>query len=75
MEFIGAARRFIRAAGNRVATADEYELRTLLSLQADLDNAIHNGVQGIKASGRSWAYIALATGNTREAAYQKWGKK
>lgn len=74
--FLAAARRFITAAGRRVAdTGDEIELAELLTLQADLDAAILTAVQGIKARGHSWAYIAAATGKTREAAYQKWGKK
>lgn len=75
LEFIGAVRRFLRAAGSRVATADEYELRALLELQNDLDQAIATAVAGQRSIGRSWAYIALATGASREAAYQRWGKK
>lgn len=75
LDFIGAVRRMLRAAAVRVADADEYELAALLALQADLDAAILQAVQGQRALGRSWAYIALATGRTREAAYQKWGTK
>ena len=73
--FIAAARRFIAAAGRRVAEGDEVDLAELLSLQADLDAAIQHAVDGIKAQGHSWAYVAAATGKTREAAYLKWGKK
>lgn len=73
--FIAAARRFIAAAGRRAADGDEVELAELLSLQADLDAAILHAVTGIRDRGQSWAYIAQATGKSREAAYQKWGKK
>lgn len=73
--FIAAARRFIRAAGRRAGEGDEVELAELLSLQTDLDAAFQAAVDGIRARGFSWAYIALATGKSREAAYQKWGKK
>lgn len=73
--FIAAARRFIAAAGRRAADGDEVELAELLSLQVDLDAAFQAAVDGIRARGNSWAYIAQATGKTREAAYQKWGKK
>ena len=73
--FITAARRSIAAAGRRVADGDEVGLAELLSLQGDLNAAIQAAVDGIKAQGQSWAYIAAATGKTREAAYQKWGKK
>jgi hypothetical protein len=75
IEFIGAVRRMLRAAATRVAQADEYELRALLDLQHELDAAIATAVAGQRSIGRSWAYIALATGTTREAAYQRWGKK
>lgn len=73
--FIAAARRFIAAAGRRVADGDEVDLAELLSLQDDLTAAIQTAVDGIRAQGHSWAYIAAATSKTREAAYQKWGKK
>lgn len=72
-DYLGAARRFIRAAGRRVADADEHELAALLDLQHDLDAAIADAVTGQKTR-KSWAQIALGTGTTREAAYQRWGK-
>lgn len=75
MEFIGAVRRFLRAASRRVAEADEHELAALVALQSDLDSAISNAVRGQRAIGRSWAHIGMATGMTRQAAYKRWGKK
>lgn len=75
MDYIGAATRFIRAAGRRVGECDEPELAALLALRNDLDDAITDAVHGQRARGASWAQIALATGATREAAYQRWGKK
>lgn len=73
--FIGAARRFIRAAGKRVGEGDEPELAQLLALQGVLDSAIAEAVAGQRSHGKSWASIALGTGTSREAAYQRWGKK
>lgn len=73
MDYLGAARRFIRAAGRRVADADEYELAELLALRTVLDDTIAEAVRGQKTR-KSWAAIAFATGTSREAAYQKWGK-
>lgn len=75
MEYLGAARRFIRAAGRRVGDSDEYELTELLALQGVLDESIADAVRRQKAGGKSWAQIALGTGTTREAAYQRWGRK
>lgn len=72
LEFIGAIRRFLRAAGIRVASSDEYELRALIALRTDLDEAIAVAVEGQRSVGRSWAYIATATGTTRQAAHAKW---
>lgn len=74
IEYLGAAKRFIRAAGRRVAEADEIELRDLLSLQEVLDAAIQEAVDGRRSRGLSWAYIASATGKTRQAAFQRWGR-
>lgn len=75
LEFLGAARRFIRAAGRRVADADEHELAALIALQVDLDAAIAVAVKGQRSYGRSWAHIATATGTTRQAAQQRWSKE
>lgn len=74
MDYLGAARRFIRAAGRRVADCDEHELAELIALRAVVEAAIDEAVLGQK-SRKSWAGIALATGTTREAAYQLWGRR
>lgn len=74
MDYLGAARRFIRAAGRRVAECDEHELAELIALRSAIEEAIDVAVAGQKTR-KSWAGIALATGTTREAAYQRWGRK
>jgi hypothetical protein len=74
MDYLGAARRFIRAAGRRVAECDEIELAELIALRAVVEAAIDEAVAGQKTR-KSWAGIALATGTTREAAYQRWGRR
>lgn len=74
-EYLAAARRFIRAAGRRVADADEIELGLLLDLRHDLDAAISEAVEGQRARGMSWAYIGSAMGTTRQAAYARFGGK
>lgn len=74
MDYLGAARRFIRAAGRRVAECDEIELAELIALRATVEAAIDEAVAGQKTR-KSWAGIALATGTTREAAYQRWGRR
>ena len=74
MDYLGAARRFIRAAGRRVAECDEIELAELIALRGVIEAAIDEAVAGQKTR-KSWAGIALATGTTREAAYQRWGRR
>ncbi len=73
-EFLSAAKRFIRAAGARVANADEPELTQLVALYADLDDAVVTAIRGMRARGCSWAYIARGLGVTRQAAQMRYGK-
>lgn len=74
--YLAMLARMIRRAGVRVAeTGDEVELRDLLALEDTYRAAVQTAVDGMKARGRSWAYIAQATGYSREAAYKKWGRK
>jgi hypothetical protein len=74
LDYLSAARRFIRVAGRRVGECDEHELAALIALQVDLDAAIQDAVDGQKAHGKSWAMIGVGAGTTREAAFQRWGK-
>lgn len=75
LDYLSAARRFIRVAGRRVGECDEHELAALIALQADLDAAIQDAVDGQKAHGKSWAMIGVGAGTTREAAFQRWGRR
>ena len=75
MDYLGAARRFIRAAGRRVGECDEVELAELLALRAVVDEAEAVAGAGQRTYGKSWAAIARGTGTTREAAWQRWGKR
>lgn len=74
-EFLAMVRRMIRAGGKRVAEADEIELGDLISLHADLDQAIATAVAGQRELGKSWTMIAAATGTTKQAAHARWGDR
>lgn len=74
LEYLGAARRFIRAAGRRVAESDEHELEALLNLSDDLADAIQTAVDGQRTHGKSWTDIARATGKTPQAAHKRWSR-
>ncbi|MDL9978859.1 hypothetical protein [Microbacterium candidum] len=73
MDYLAAARRFIRAAGVRVADSDEWELAELVALRAELEAAIVRGVSGQRSRGRSWAYVGAALGITRQSAQERYG--
>ena len=74
--FAAAVRRMIRAHGRRVADADPEDLADLAALRDVLDAAIAEAVAGQRARhGRSWADIGRGLGTTREAAYQRYGKR
>ncbi|ALX66335.1 hypothetical protein [Microbacterium sp. XT11] len=72
MSYLAMLRRMIRAAGRRVAEADEFELAELLALRAELDAAIAASVKGQHDNGRSWAEIGAAAGMSKQAAAKRW---
>lgn len=73
-DYLAMLQRMIRAAGKRVADADEVELRQLIAIRDDVDAAIDTAVKGMRARELSWAYIASAAGTTRQAAHKRWGR-
>ena len=75
MDYLAAARRFIRRAGERVADADEFELAELVALRAELESAIVTAVHGQRSIGRSWAYVGAALGMIRQAAHERYGER
>lgn len=75
LEYPAAARRFIRAAGKRVADADEFELAELVALRQELEAAIVVAVHGQRSYGRSWAYIGAALGMKRQSAQERYGER
>jgi hypothetical protein len=72
-EYIGALRRMIRKAGERAAVADEVELGMLIGLREAVDDAVQVAVNGMRERGCSWAYVASATGVTKQSAQERWG--
>lgn len=72
MEYLTAARRFIRKAGERTGDADEHELAALVGLRDDLEDAIRVAIAGQRGTGRSWAHIGAALGITRQSAQERY---
>lgn len=73
-EVAAAARRMVRATGQRVANADSEDLQHLVDLAAAVTEATQAAVDGLRAQGHSWAYIANGLGITRQAAQQRFGR-
>lgn len=73
--YLASVARMIRAAGRRVAQADEVELAQLVQLHEVLSEATTVAVAGMRARGCSWAYVGSALGITRQSAQERWGEK
>ncbi|WP_313540509.1 hypothetical protein [Leifsonia aquatica] len=73
LPFLAAVRRMIRAVGKRPTQADEFEVAELIELRSEVDRAIQTAVDRMRATGRSCADIATATGASRQAAQQRCG--
>lgn len=71
-EFIGAARRFIRAAGRRAEALDPADLPDLLSLREEVEEAITRAVVAQVEFGFSWAEVAEGLGVARQNAWKKY---
>lgn len=71
-------RRSLRGWVRRFIAKDEgdiEDLRELMLYRDEVDNAIAEVVRTVHDSGRwSWTDIARATGHSREAAWQRWGR-
>jgi hypothetical protein len=72
-EFAAFTRRILRAYSRRIAGGDIEALTDMATHAADLDDAIHQAVTGLRTHGYSWADIARPLGITRQAAQQRWG--
>lgn len=74
-EFLKMLLRMMRAAGRRVAESDGADLRTLVQLRDELDKVTAAAVQGQRRQGSSYADIGAELGISRQAAYERWGKR
>jgi hypothetical protein len=73
-EYAAFAWRILRACSRRVAAGDVESLTHLVGLSDDIDSAIRQAVDGLRAAGYSWAEIGARLGITRQAAQQRWGR-
>lgn len=74
LEYIEFARRIIRAAADRVAEADEFELYEFYALHQEWERGMRTACRGWLRSGRTWTAISAALGfKSRQAARQRFG--
>ena len=71
-EYAAFLRRVIRAYSRRVAAGDIEAITGMARLAGDLEDATRQAITGLRASGYSWADIALRLGITRQGAQQRW---
>ena len=73
-EYAAFLRRVIRAYSRRVAAGDIEAITAMARLADDLEDATRQAITGLRASGYSWADIAMRLGITRQGAQQRWGE-
>ena len=73
-DYAAFARRILRAYARRIADGDVEALTLMTDLADEIDTAISQAVQGLRAFGYSWAEIGSRLGVTRQAAQQRWGR-
>ncbi|MEU4327738.1 hypothetical protein [Nonomuraea dietziae] len=72
-DYAAFVRRVIAAYGRRIAQGDIEAIADAVALADELNTAITQAVQGLRACGYSWTDIARPLGITRQAAQQRWG--
>jgi hypothetical protein len=74
-DYVGFARRILRAMGKRVSAGDVAALPELLALRDDLDRQIDETIGALRSEPwcYSWAQIGDALGITRQAAQKRFG--
>ena len=73
-EWLKMLSRMIRAAGRRVAEADEPELAQLVALRDQMEQALKFAIQGQRSQGKSWSHIGEVLGVSRQGAFQRYGR-
>jgi hypothetical protein len=75
-DYLGFLRRVLRAYSERVLEGDVDDLTQLITLRSDVDRLIADTVTRLRRGpyGLTWTQIAAATGTTRQAAQQRYGR-
>jgi hypothetical protein len=71
-DYLRMVSRIVKAAGRRCGNGDEHDLRDLVNIANDIQNAVAAAIAIQLQNGRSWSFIGHALGMTRQGAYQKY---
>jgi hypothetical protein len=74
-DYLGFAKRVIRAAGERTGQGDPFDLGELIALRESVEAAISTAVALQRASEYSWAEIGDGLGISRQAAQQRYAER
>jgi hypothetical protein len=74
-EVVAATRRLLRVVGKRIATEDPDDLRLLLELDQELEQAWAVAVAGIRGTGWTDSEIGRVLGTTKQAVQQRWPRR
>lgn len=69
---IGAVRRMLKAAGEHVGAADEFELAELAAIRDEVDEVIRKAVAQQRRQGKTWQQIGDALGVKRQSAQERY---
>jgi hypothetical protein len=74
--YLGFLHRVLRAYSGRVLEGDVDDLTQLITLRSEVDRLIADTVATLRRQpyGLTWTQIAAATGTTRQAAQQRYGR-
>jgi hypothetical protein len=75
-DYLGFLHRVLRAYSGRVLEGDVDDLTQLITLRSEVDRLIADTVTRLRRQpyGLTWTQIAAATGTTRQAAQQRYGR-
>lgn len=74
-EYAAFVRRILRAYAARVALGDIDAVADMVAISGEMNDLIAEAVQGLRDKGYSWADVGQRLGVSRQAAFERWGKR
>ena len=74
-EYAAFVRRVLRAYAARVALGDIDAVADMVAISGEMNALIAEAVRGLRDKGYSWADVGQRLGVSRQAAFERWGKR